>query len=44
MLKNNKKHPKTSVFGWKYPTQWDDEAKNSEKIKIFKAFLVWTKP
>ena len=38
MFKSNKKHPKT-LSGEKYPTQWDDEAKNNEKTKIFKAFF-----
>ena len=38
MLKNNKKTPENELFsGEKYPTQWDDEAKNSEKTKIFEA-------
>ena len=38
MLKNNKKTPENERFsGEKYPTQWDDEAKNSEKTKVFEA-------
>ena len=37
MLKNNKKHPKRAFSGEKYLTQWDDEAKNSKKTKVFKA-------
>lgn len=38
MLKNNKKHPKRAFSGEKYSTQWDDEAKNSEKTKFLRLF------
>lgn len=31
-------------MGEKYLTQWDDEAKNSEKTKVFEALSVRPKP
>jgi len=37
MFKNNKKHPKRAFSGEKYPTQWDNEAKNKVKTKVFEA-------
>ena len=36
-LKSIKNTQKRTFSGEKYPTQWDDEAKNSEKIKVIKA-------
>mgnify|MGYP003521283937 CR=1 FL=1 len=39
-LKAIKNTRKRAFSGVKYPTQWDDEAKFSEKTKVFKAFLV----
>ena len=33
-IKNTRKR---AFSGEKYPTQWDDEAKNSEKTKVFEA-------
>ena len=35
IIKNTRKR---AFSGEKYLTQWDDEAKNSEKTKVFKAF------
>ena len=37
MLISNKNTRKRAFSGEKYPTQWDDEAKNSEKTKVFEA-------
>ena len=38
MFKNNKKTPENERFsGEKHQTQWDEEAKNSEKTKVFEA-------
>ena len=39
-LKTIKNTRKRAFPGEKYPTQWDDEAKNSEKTKVFEALLV----
>ena len=36
-LKSIKNAQKRAFSGEKYPTQWDDEAKNSEKTIILKA-------
>ena len=36
-LKSIKNTRKRAFSGEKYPTQWDNEAKNSEKIKVFEA-------
>ena len=40
MIKSNKNTRKRAFSGEKYPTQWDNEAKNSEKTKLFEALLV----